>query len=136
MQCAVADTRLRGNGPNCVSADVHRMQKALLMQSQNTVSWPTVSYWTCFAFFIRHLVQNIFSLSLYQDHTLRIYSECVLGSLPFSPSVSRMFSCCISHGHLPRQKSIKHPSHMPLHVPVFWLEAQIILASRLLDKGT
>lgn len=136
MQGAVADTRLSRNAPKCSSAGVHRMQKALFVQSQNAISWPTVPYWTCFAFFIRHSVQNIHSLSLHQDHTLRTYSECILGSLPFALSVSRTFSCCISHGHLPRQKSIKHPSHMLLHVPIFWLKAQIFLASRLLDKGT
>ena len=51
-------------------------------------------------------------------------------------SVSRMFSCCFSHGLLPRQQSVKHSSHMLLHVPVFWLEALIIWASRLLYKGT
>lgn len=102
-----------------MSADLLRMQKALFIQSQKIISWPTVSYWTCFPFFIGPLVQNIYSLSLYQDHTLRTYSECILGSLPFSLSVSRIFSCCISHGLLPRQKPIKHPSHMLLHVPVF-----------------
>lgn len=136
MQCAVADRRSMRNGPKCVSADGHRMQKALFIQSQKTVSWPTIPHWTFLAFFIRHLVQNVFSLSLYKDHTLRICSECILGSLPFSLSVSRIFSCCISHGHLPRQKSIKHPSRMLLHVPVFWLEALITWAVRLLDKRT
>lgn len=31
----------------------------------------------------------------------------------------RMFSCCLLHGLLPRQWSIKHPSYMLLHVSVF-----------------
>lgn len=88
MQCAVAGTRLRRNGPDCVFADLLRMQKALFIQPQKTLSWPTVSDWTCFAFFIGPLVQNIYSLSLYQDHTLRTYSE------PILPWLTALFSLC------------------------------------------
>lgn len=100
------------SGILAVFLPMYKECKKLFTQSQKTISLPTVLHLTLFAFFIWHLVQNSYSLSLYQDHTPSIYSECILGLMPSYVSVSRMFSCCISHGLLPRKQSMKHPSHM------------------------